>query len=56
MELFSGLRAFPELYQYFAAFSDKTFPRDEGFAGFDSDITIGDDGLWTGFGTFRHLF
>ncbi|KAI6763248.1 hypothetical protein HG531_013145 [Fusarium graminearum] len=49
MKLFSALRAFPELYQYVAAFSVKTFPRDEGFAGFNSDTTIGDDGSWTTF-------
>ncbi|KAH7006596.1 hypothetical protein EDB82DRAFT_544376 [Fusarium venenatum] len=49
MKLFSALRAFPELYQYVTAFSDKTFPRDEGFAGFDSHTTIGDDGSWTVF-------
>lgn len=50
MKLFSALRAFPELYQYVAAFSSKTFSRDEGFAGFDSNITIGENGTWTAFG------
>ncbi|RFN51777.1 hypothetical protein FIE12Z_3980 [Fusarium flagelliforme] len=49
IKLFSALRAFPELYQYVSAFSNKTFPRDEGFAGFDSHTTIGDDGIWTSF-------
>jgi hypothetical protein len=54
IKLFSTLRAFPELYQYVSAFSNKTFPRDEGFAGFDSHTTIGDDGIWTSFGTLTH--
>ncbi|CAF3524697.1 unnamed protein product [Fusarium graminearum] len=49
IKLFSALRAFPELYQYISAFSNRTFPRDEGFAGFDSHTTIGGDAIWTSF-------
>ncbi|KAI6755748.1 hypothetical protein HG531_004854 [Fusarium graminearum] len=49
IKLLSALRAFPELYQYISAFSNRTFPRDEGFAGFDSHTTIGGDEIWTSF-------
>ncbi|KAJ4003168.1 hypothetical protein NW752_011658 [Fusarium irregulare] len=51
IKLFSAFGAFPELYQYITVFSDRTFARDEGFAGFDSNTAIGSDGTWTSFGT-----
>ncbi|KNB12399.1 hypothetical protein FOXG_12004 [Fusarium oxysporum f. sp. lycopersici 4287] len=48
-KLFSALRVFPQIYRHKAAFGEKRFPRDEGFAGFDSETRVGSTGSLSSF-------
>ncbi|KAI8399097.1 hypothetical protein FOFC_20329 [Fusarium oxysporum] len=48
-KLFSALRVFPQIYRHMAAFGEKRFPRDEGFAGFDSETRVGSTGSLSSF-------
>ncbi|KAG5777920.1 hypothetical protein H9Q73_008423 [Fusarium xylarioides] len=38
--LISALRVFPQIHRHMAAFGEKRFPRDEGFAGFDLETRV----------------
>ncbi|KAG5659500.1 hypothetical protein KAF25_002059 [Fusarium avenaceum] len=49
IKLLSALQVFPEIHRYITAFSEKRFPRDEGFGGFDSHITMNGYGTWMEF-------
>ncbi|CAM1500523.1 Fc.00g096850.m01.CDS01 [Cosmosporella sp. VM-42] len=49
LRLFQALEVFPNIYRYIKAFRRKVFPRDEGFSGFDSAITLDKNGQWTSF-------
>ncbi|KAI6749335.1 hypothetical protein HG530_015174 [Fusarium avenaceum] len=49
MKLLSALQVFPEIHRYITAFGEKRFPRDEGFGGFDSHVTMNGYGAWTEF-------
>src|SRR6478735_2104736 len=54
-KLFSALRVFPHIYRHMAAFGEKRFPRDEGFAGFDSETRVGSTGSLSSFGKLIQL-
>ncbi|KAJ3527466.1 hypothetical protein NM208_g10686 [Fusarium decemcellulare] len=49
LSLLTALDVFPNIYRYLKAFGRKTFARDEGFAGFDSVITLDNVGAWASF-------
>jgi hypothetical protein len=53
MSVLLSLDASPIICRYLKAFGRKGFPRDEGFAGFDSDITLDSSGTLVSFGKFR---
>jgi hypothetical protein len=54
--LLSALQVFPEIYRYITAFGKKRFPRDEGFGGLDSHVTMNGYGAWREFGITDPLF
>lgn len=53
MSVLLSLDVSPIIYRYLKAFGRKDCPRDEGFAGFDSDITLDSSGTLVSFGKSR---
>ncbi|KAF5003356.1 hypothetical protein FDECE_10086 [Fusarium decemcellulare] len=50
LSLLTALDVFPNIHRYLTAFGRKSFPKDEGFAGFDSATILDRVGTWTSFG------